>query len=366
MIPNHRSWSAADALVARAGRDGRGAELYVSDLAGEVLVRVSGADTLPARIPTGMHVGPELPLELVPRLERAVSEAVDGARLVPVVAADRVIAVLVHDGPGAVGRHEPGERLELVSRFVDRFEAARRARPTTPAAEMQQGLLPPRVRRVGDMDVAGGVLPAYDVGGDWFDVIEAADAVWIAIADGVGKRVRAAAFAAAVAGGFRAARFNGLGLRATAGAMDASMREARGSDHDFVTAVVARVDLGTHRVEWIACGHPDPLLLSASGEVTKLHSEGTFPLGLFEPERRWPVAEAELHPGDALVLISDGVTERRLADGRRVELAGVVAALTGAGGSAGALLEAVQATVAECSLEPLRDDATTLVVRRAP
>lgn len=365
MIPNDRSWSAADALVARVAGDGR-TGLFVPDLAGEVLVRVAGAGSLPARIPTGMHVGPELPPDLVPRLERAVARAVDGAHLIPVVAAHRVIAVLVHDGPEAIAGHEAGEGLELVSRFVDRLEAARRARPTTPAAEMQQGLLPPRVRRVGDLEVAGGVLPAYDVGGDWFDVIEAADAVWIAIADGVGKRVRAAAFAAAVAGGFRAARFNGLGLRATAGVMDASIREGRGSDHDFVTAVVARIDLGTFRVEWISCGHPDPLLLSASGGVTKLHSEGTFPLGLFEPERRWPVAEAELGPGEALVLISDGVTERRRSGGGRIELAGVTETLRRAGGGAGALLEAVQSAVVGCSPEPLRDDATTLVVRRAP
>jgi serine phosphatase RsbU (regulator of sigma subunit) len=365
MIPIDRSWSAADALVARAAGNGR-TGLYVPDLAGEVLVRVSGAGSLPARIGTGMHIGPELPTDLVPRLERAVAEAVDGARLVPVVAAERVIAVLVHEGADTVGEREAGERLELISRFVDRFEAARRARPTTPAAEMQHGLLPPRVRRVGDMEVAGGVLPAYDVGGDWFDVVEAADAVWLAIADGVGKRVRAAAFAAAVAGGFRAARFNGLGLRATAGVMDASMREGRGSDHDFVTAVVARIDLGTFRVEWIACGHPDPLLLTAAGEVTKLRSEGTFPLGLFEPEREWPVAGAELGPGEALVLISDGVTERRRGGGGRIELGGVADTLSNAGGGAGALLEAVQAMVVECSPEPLRDDATTLVVRRAP
>jgi len=37
------------------------------------------------------------------------------------------------------------------------------------AAEIQQDLLPPRIAAVEGASVAGGVLPGYEVGGDFFD-----------------------------------------------------------------------------------------------------------------------------------------------------------------------------------------------------
>jgi serine phosphatase RsbU (regulator of sigma subunit) len=65
-------------------------------------------------------------------------------------------------------------------------------RPTTPAAEIQQNLLPPRLVRISGASVAGNVLPGYDIGGDWFDYAENPDGTWIGIADAEGTGPRAA------------------------------------------------------------------------------------------------------------------------------------------------------------------------------
>jgi serine phosphatase RsbU (regulator of sigma subunit) len=46
---------------------------------------------------------------------------------------------------------------------------------------MQQSLLPPRIARVSGGEVAGNVLPSYEVAGDWFDVVENLDGVWITV-----------------------------------------------------------------------------------------------------------------------------------------------------------------------------------------
>ncbi len=55
------------------------------------------------------------------------------------------------------------------------------------------------------------------------------------------------------------------------------------------------------------CGHVAPLLLRPWGEVIRLEPTATM-LGAF---RQWRCSEAEvtIHPGDTLVLYSDGVTE---------------------------------------------------------
>ena len=77
--------------------------------------------------------------------------------------------------------------MELAGGYTDVFDAARRRKETHAAAELQQSLLPPRIARIGGGEIAGSVLPAYEVGGDWFDYVENRDGAWLAVADAVGK-----------------------------------------------------------------------------------------------------------------------------------------------------------------------------------
>ena len=65
--------------------------------------------------------------------------------------------------------------LELVNDYTDVIETARRRKPTTAAAEIQQNLFPPRITRIAGAQLAGGLLPTYEVGGDWFDFVENRD-----------------------------------------------------------------------------------------------------------------------------------------------------------------------------------------------
>ena len=57
--------------------------------------------------------------------------------------------------------------------------------------------------------MAGNVLPSYEVAGDWFDIVENLDGVWITVADGLGASTRAAASSAVALGALRASRRNG-------------------------------------------------------------------------------------------------------------------------------------------------------------
>jgi len=83
--------------------------------------------------------------------------------------------------------------ITLADRHTDAFALAQRRKQPAAAAEIQQSLLPPRISRVTGGEVAGNVLPSYEVAGDWFDVIENPDGIWISIADGLGGSTRAAA-----------------------------------------------------------------------------------------------------------------------------------------------------------------------------
>ena len=56
------------------------------------------------------------------------------------------------------------------------------------------------------------MLPSYEVAGDWFDVIENADGVWVTVADGLGGATRATASSAVALGALRASRRSGAGI----------------------------------------------------------------------------------------------------------------------------------------------------------
>ena len=90
--------------------------------------------------------------------------------------------------------------ITLADRYTDAFAQAQRRKQPRAAAEIQQSLLPPRIMRITGGEVAGNVLPTYEVAGDWFDVIENADGIWICLADGLGGSTRAAASSAVARG----------------------------------------------------------------------------------------------------------------------------------------------------------------------
>ena len=128
----------------------------------------------------------------------------------------RVIALLLCVGTPVGSLEDIAKQgaaaLELANDYTDFIEAARRRKPTTPAAEIQQNLFPPRIARIAGGQLAGGLLPTYEVGGDWFDFVENRDGAWLAIAGAVGTGPTAAGLGAAALGSLRAARRSGEDL----------------------------------------------------------------------------------------------------------------------------------------------------------
>ena len=147
----------------------------------------------------------------------------------------------------------PGQALalELASGYTDALHAVRRRKDTQPAAEIQQNLLPPRLARVDRADVAGGVLPGYEVGGDFFDYASNADGVWLVVADATGKGNSAAALSSLAIGALRAARRAGAGLQEAARRVDEAILTL--DMRLYLTAVMGSWDPNGYRLRWINC-----------------------------------------------------------------------------------------------------------------
>src|ERR671933_1835517 len=339
--------------------------LYVLDIDGTHLLRLAGRDDFPARLSAPLALGPELAEDGLPDLRAHLARELPGVVMAPMWLRGRAVGVLLALRGSEAGLHEVAQlgaaALELAGGYTDVMQAARRRKDMDPAAEIQQSLLPPRIARIGSSEVAGSVLPSYDVGGDWFDYVDNRDGAWLAIADAAGKGVRAAAFGSVALAALRAARRNEQSLDAAAQTMHETVC-ALGGPEFYVTAIVGRFNHLYSVFSWINCGHPPPLLLRADDTVEELATPPDLPLGLFQRRRAFHRHQRRLADGDRVVLYSDGVPRRRTPDGL-FGTDGIVGAVRGtAGRSATATARAIQEAVWRASEDPLPDDAAVVVL----
>jgi serine phosphatase RsbU (regulator of sigma subunit) len=246
--------------------------------------------------------------------------------------------------------------------YTDLIESARRRKPTTAAAEVQYHLLPPRIARITGAQLAGGLLPAYEVGGDWFDFVENRDGAWLAIADASGTGPTAAGLGASALGALRAARRSGQGLEEAAQSMDEVIR-ALGNPQFTLTAILARWHAPTSKLTWINCGHPPGFIADPEGALTELEGPVHAALGAVSGAREFELTTVRLESADRLVLITDGITERDVTGGGKFGVDGLRRAVREASApTAAATAMTIQHAVTSSWTEPLADDATLVVL----
>jgi serine phosphatase RsbU (regulator of sigma subunit) len=358
----------AERLVADAqATAGAPAALYVGDLDGRSLRRVTGDRGLPEQLASAQLIGPEIPEGYAASLAPALP---DGAAVVPLTLRGRALSVLVFSAPPAGDLEALVARgaaaLELAERYTDVLASARRHRACSAAAELQQDLMPPRIARLDGAEVACSILPAYDVGGDWIDHCAMADGGWLAVADAVGKGPQASAIGAIALGAYRATRRGGGDLADAAARIHDVLCSLEVPDI-FMSAVLASWDGATSTLTWLRCGHPAPAVWDAERGLRELEGGDGPVLGLDRLDPPSETARATIAPDELVVLVSDGVLERTAPGGEPFGEDGLRRALEAMGApSAIAATSAVLNAVATTYDGPLRDDASVLVLAPVP
>lgn len=231
---------------------------------------------------------------------------------------------------------------------------------------LQAELLPSALPDIPELETAAWYragMREQQVGGDFYDVFEAAPGSWMAvIGDVCGKGPEAASLTALARYTLRAA---GRDPRAPSDALrtlNQAILEQR-TDRRFMTVVAVGIvaERHGHEITVSSGGHPLPLLARAGGEVSEVGAPGTL-LGIYSDPRLID-HRVELGPGDALVLFTDGLDERR--DPRDEPTWRIRDALRATGdSSASEIAERVQ-EVAVLDGEAATDDVAMLVLRRA-
>jgi len=187
------------------------------------------------------------------------------------------------------------------------------------AANIQLSLLPSNFSPLPGIDVGWVFDPSLEIGGDIFNLVPLqAGHLGMYILDVSGHGVPAALVAVSAAQAMyrhtlvRSESWPGREEPPTPPAtvleqLDAEFPLERFDTYFTMSYVL--MDLESATLHYSNAGHPAPLLIRSSGEVVSLETEGTLiGLGGLRP---FTTEQDTLHPGDVLVLYTDGIYEQR-------------------------------------------------------
>lgn len=338
------------------------AALYVVDLDGASMQRLAGAATFPAQITAPLAVGPEVPREGVAAIRSVFEELLPGATVAPLQLRGRAIGVLLAVGTVSDQLRdlasEAAIALALAPSYTDYIDTVRRTRPTSPAAEIQQNLLPPRIARVSGATLAGNVLPGYEIGGDWFDYTENPRGTWIGIADSAGKGPAAAGIGAVTLGAFRSTRREANDPAECLQAMHQVLHEI-GDGAARSTATIGHWIAPASTFRWVTAGGEPPFRITAAGQLKRLDGDPHPDLGSREFPDQLHTNQTRLDKAERVLLLSDSFTDPTHGLG----LPAIARAVGKADGNAApATLRAIEDQLRAVHADELHDDATIIVL----
>ncbi|GGZ45890.1 hypothetical protein GCM10010387_45250 [Streptomyces inusitatus] len=301
----------------------------------------------------------------------ATAAAVGGETVVlPLVARNRVIGMLTLGKPS--DDHFRQEILELAEDLSRRAalaldNARLYSERVAISQSLQRSLLPPEQPTIPGVEVeviyrAAG--EGNEVGGDFYDLFPISDGVYgFAIGDVCGTGPEAAAVTGLARHALRLLAREGFGGPAVLERLNAAILD-EGARSRFLTLLYGELrpqENGGALLKVVCAGHPLPLRLRQDGTVEPAADPQPL-LGVMDDLELFEQT-VTLDPGDVLLCVTDGVTERREGT-RMLGDEGLTEVLTGCTGlTAGAVAARVLRAVERFAAEPASDDMAILVMR---
>ena len=217
----------------------------------------------------------------------------------------RLLNIVATHSAAAIEQARLRAEAEEKKRLQEEME--RRDRELILARDIQMSLVPSKPLLSGPWEVHGLVVPARQVGGDYYDYFPVGEGRFaITIADVSGKGVPAALLMSNVQASLRAFCDGNREITEAIRMVNRSVSRAA-SGGKFITLFYGEVDHAAGVLRYTNAGHNYPILRRKDGSVEELTSGGLL-LGLFE-EAEYERGEIAFAPGDALLLYSDGISE---------------------------------------------------------
>ena len=229
------------------------------------------------------------------------------------------------------------EKNRIITNALDQISALYDVldRDLIEARRLQQSLVRDRHHDFGGAEISLLLRPSGRVGGDlvgYFPINSTSFGFYSIDVSGHG--IAAALLTARLAGHFsgNSASQNlaliphpggGFAPRSPAAVaqhLNAIMLQEMQTDHYF-TLLLGHLNTETGRLVLAQCGNPHPVIQRAGGQI-ELAGTGGLPIGLISGAL-WQDVAVQLHPGDRMLIPSDGITELPDASGRMLDEGGV-------------------------------------------
>jgi sigma-B regulation protein RsbU (phosphoserine phosphatase) len=254
-------------------------------------------------------------------------------------------------------------RAALGSRFTD--ERVRGS--VREAAEIQQSLLVEEPPAFAGFEIACRSIPTEEVGGDFYDFQEfGGDMLGLAIGDASGHGLPAALLVRDVVTGLRMGLEKDLKIAYVFSKLNRVIHRSNLSSR-FVSVFYGELEADGNLI-YVNAGHYPPVLFFRNPQGPQQQAElttGGTVIGPL-PEADFKRGFARIRPGEALVLCTDGILERRDARGEFFGTEGLATVVRKyiAAGAQEILDRVFETTMAFGEGKPLEDDATLVVVKR--
>ncbi|MGV9940615.1 SpoIIE family protein phosphatase [Streptomyces sp. NPDC003401] len=241
-------------------------------------------------------------------------DAAEGARaFLPLIASGRAVGscILGFDRPRSFSSEERTVLTALAGLIAHAMEKAQRYDTEAALARgLQQALLPRRLSQHAGVETAGRYLAGtegLEVGGDWYDVVEAGDGLALVIGDVQGHGVQAAATMGQLRSAVRAFALSDRPPQEVMGGTNRLLIDL--DPGQFASCCYVRLDPATGLARVANAGHLPPLLRHPDGGTRVVGLPEGMVLGV-DARARYAVAELRLEPGAVLALYTDGLVER--------------------------------------------------------
>ena len=232
-------------------------------------------------------------------------------------------------------------RLNVANRILETEEAVRRTNRELQQArqkEIELGaiiqkrlLYSPPPRAANSSETASLSIPSQYVDGDFCDFFAHGKyVVDVFVGDVMGKGVPAAMVGAGVKTGLQRCMISLLTQTDSPGlpnperllqSLDDLVCSELIDLGTFLTLCYARFDSSDDTLTYVNCGHPKIVLWDSLSGVCRLLDTTNVPLG-FSNTEVYEQRTGQLHPGDLVLFYSDGVTDLKLPNGKRLGMAG--------------------------------------------
>ena len=252
------------------------------------------------------------------------------------------------------------DEVSQMSQELDRRDSDRNAQLDR-AQRLQAHLIPKKYLKVG-LEVAIEFHPADEIAGDYVDVLECPNGdTLFCVADVVGHGIHAAMGSAVL-----------KALLLTVDLGESSPSEmlrwinqrfcSASLPEDFASMILVRVSCDRRTMVYANAGHELGYLRNTDGEIQELNSTGTV-LGIAN-DAEYENIEHQLHQGDLIALLSDGVSETHNSEKAmlgRGRISSIIQSPIGIGSDAVAD-EIVTRAVEHRGETQVMDDITVLVI----